>query len=136
MSILTDTAPRRIYLCVSDDEEHNNEPYPERYPEDEAITWSTDRPVACTVAYVREDLADQLRAECDEARADAARYRWLRDRHEYNAAAANIVQEVSGEGWDAAIDAALKEPGSRADMQDRADKLRATVAAQMKRLAP
>lgn len=56
MSILTETAPKRIYLCVSDDPDHYNEPYPEVYPEDEAITWSTDQPVACTVEYVRSDL--------------------------------------------------------------------------------
>lgn len=51
----------------------------------------------------------ELEAERDALRADAERYRWLRDRHEYNIAASEIVQEVSGEGWDAAIDRALGE---------------------------
>ena len=55
------------------------------------------------------DERDAALADLAAARADAERYRWLRNKHEYNANAANIVQEVSGEGWDAAIDAALKE---------------------------
>lgn len=68
MSILTETAPRRIYLCISDDEAHYDEPWPERYPEDEEITWSVDQPVACTVEYVRADL----RADADKRRAEEA----------------------------------------------------------------
>lgn len=60
MSILTDTAPRRIYLCVSDDADDNDKPYPETYPEDETITWSTTGAVACTVEYVRADMHDAL----------------------------------------------------------------------------
>lgn len=53
---LTRTAPERIYLCVSDEEDDVNRPYPEAYAEDEAITWATDQPVAATVSYVRADL--------------------------------------------------------------------------------
>ena len=52
----------------------------------------------------------ELEAERDALLRDAERYRWLRDRHEYNIAASEIVQEVSGEGWDAAIDAAMGNP--------------------------
>lgn len=69
MSILADTSPERIYLCISDDEQHYNEPYPEEYPGFDSITWSTDQPVACTVGYVREDIADALRLDLDSWKA-------------------------------------------------------------------
>ena len=67
MSTLTDTAPKRIWLCVSDDVDDNDTPYPELYAEDAEITWSTDQPVAVTVEYVRVDLSEiaKLRAERD-----------------------------------------------------------------------
>ena len=58
MSTLTDTAPKRIWLCVSDDVDDNDTPYPELYAEDAEITWSTDQPVAVTVEYVRADIAE------------------------------------------------------------------------------
>ncbi|MBK8772834.1 MAG: hypothetical protein IPM06_20720, partial [Rhizobiales bacterium] len=57
MSVLTDTALKRIWLCVSDDEDDYDLPYPELYAEDAEITWSTDQPVAVTVEYVRADVA-------------------------------------------------------------------------------
>ena len=71
MSILNETAPKRIWLCVSDDESDNDKPYPELYAEDAEITWSTDQPVAATVEYVRVDLPEvaKLRAERDALRA-------------------------------------------------------------------
>ena len=67
MTILNDTAPKRIWLCVSDEQEDHDMPYPELYAEDAEITWSTDQPVAVTVEYVRVDLSDiaKLRAERD-----------------------------------------------------------------------
>ena len=69
MSILTDTAPKRIFLCISDEPDDYDKPYPELYAEDAEITWSTDTPVAVTVEYVREDLSEiaKLRAERDYA---------------------------------------------------------------------
>lgn len=65
MSILSDTAPKRIWLCVSDDEDDYELPYPELYAEDAEITWSADQPVAVTIEYVRNDLSElaRLRAE-------------------------------------------------------------------------
>ena len=77
MSILTDTAPRTIWLCVSDDEDDNDKPYPELYAEDAEITWSTDQPVAVTVKYERSDIADNARVENDQLRADLAAARAL-----------------------------------------------------------
>ena len=70
MSILTDTAPQRIWLCISDEPDDYNTPYPELYAEDAEITWSTDQPVAVTVEYVRVDLSEiaKLRAERDALR--------------------------------------------------------------------
>lgn len=67
MSILADTAPKRIFLCISDEPDDYDKPYPELYAEDAEITWSTDTPVAVTVEYVREDLSEiaKLRAERD-----------------------------------------------------------------------
>ena len=58
VSVLTDTAPKRIWLCVSDDEDDYDLPYPELYAEDAEITWSTDQPVAVTVEYVRADVSE------------------------------------------------------------------------------
>lgn len=48
MSILNDTAPKHIWLCISDDVDDYDLPYPELYAEDAEITWSTDQPVAAT----------------------------------------------------------------------------------------
>ena len=50
---------------------------------------------------------EKLRAELVKAQKDALRYRCLRDKHEYNVDASNIVHEVSGAGRDAAIDDAM-----------------------------
>lgn len=76
MSVLTDTAPKRIWLCVSDDEDDYDLPYPELYAEDAEITWSTDQPVAVTIEYVREDLSEiaKLREERDALRHDIERH--------------------------------------------------------------
>lgn len=46
------TAPRRIYLCVSDDLDDRDEPFPEE------VTWAADEAVHVTVPYVRADLAN------------------------------------------------------------------------------
>lgn len=71
MSILSDTAPKRIWLCVSDDEDDYELPYPELYAEDAEITWSTDQPVAVTIEYVRNDLSEIARLRQDLAAARA-----------------------------------------------------------------
>ena len=47
------TAPRKIWLQISDDAEHHAEPF----PREAEITWCEDSVTACQVGYVREDLA-------------------------------------------------------------------------------
>jgi hypothetical protein len=62
---LVRTAPQRIYLLVSDDDEHYGEPFPDCSGDE--VTWSVDPALACHVAYVRADLVDAPR---DAAPAD------------------------------------------------------------------
>lgn len=59
-----------------------------------------DDPLVCSECV-------KLRAGLAAARADAARYRWIRDRHEVRGRAMEIVYGMNGSDWDAAIDAAL-----------------------------
>lgn len=57
------------------------------------------------------DEIERLRAEVAALRADAERYRFIRDNHEVRGRAMEIVYGMNGVEWDAAIDAALaKEP--------------------------
>ena len=58
---------------------------------------------ACRFARERDAALADLAA----ARADAARYRWIRDNHEVRGRAMEIVYGMNGSDWDAAIDAAL-----------------------------
>ena len=83
MTILNDTAPKRIWLCVSDEPDDYNTPYPELYAEDAEITWSTDQPVAVTVEYVRADLSDITKLR---AARDALRHALMELRVRYHAA--------------------------------------------------
>lgn len=48
------TAPREIWLQISDDAGDSAEPFPESH---EGITWCQDSVLSCQVRYVREDLA-------------------------------------------------------------------------------
>jgi hypothetical protein len=48
------TAPREIWLQVSDDAEDKAEPFPENH---DGITWCQDSVLSCEVRYVRADLA-------------------------------------------------------------------------------
>lgn len=48
----------------------------------------------------------ELQADLAAARADAERYRWIRDNHEVRGRAMEIVYGMNGSDWDAAIDAA------------------------------
>ena len=48
------TAPKRIWLAVSDEPSDRDEPFP---PPHEGLCWSSDEPVATCVPYVRADLA-------------------------------------------------------------------------------
>jgi len=48
------TAPREIWLQVSDDAEHSAEPFP---TDNDGITWAKDAALMCAVPYVRADLA-------------------------------------------------------------------------------
>jgi hypothetical protein len=54
-SVLVKSAPPAICLCISDDEAHYDEPFPRDFGEE--LTWSSDKPVECTVSYVRSDLS-------------------------------------------------------------------------------
>lgn len=48
------TAPQRLYLCVSDEPEDYAAPFPKDLSE---VTWAVDHcPVACGVGYIRSDL--------------------------------------------------------------------------------
>jgi hypothetical protein len=51
------TAPRKIWLQISDDADHHTEPFPEDWHHNDSITWCADSVTACQVGYVREDLA-------------------------------------------------------------------------------
>lgn len=68
LSTLQASAPERIYLCVSDERHHYDEPFPSG---DEAggVTWADDAPVECVVPYVRADLAGPDGREAQEATA-------------------------------------------------------------------
>lgn len=72
VDLLTPSAPERIWLCISDDEDHYAEPFPACYGDE--VTWSSDKPCACTVEYVRADIAREARREALEEAA------WVCDR--------------------------------------------------------
>jgi hypothetical protein len=83
MSKLTDTAPERIFLLISDDEEHNAEPYPRGIDGGE-ITWCEEAALNCNVEYIRADLFERAEAERDallkllaEARDDGIDDAWI-----------------------------------------------------------
>ena len=50
------TAPREIWLEISDEQDDNGEPFPD---DTEGITWCQDSALTCEVKYVRADLAAQ-----------------------------------------------------------------------------
>ncbi len=54
VSKLEETAPEEIYLQVSDDTDHYDEPWVPR--NDDSVTWCVDSVIACEVKYVRADL--------------------------------------------------------------------------------
>lgn len=70
VSEMVRTAPERIWLQVSDDESHANEPFPVGHES----TWCADSVMASEVEYVRADLAG-VQAQGDDAR-DGERWRW------------------------------------------------------------
>ena len=72
LTVLQSTAPREIWLQVSDEHQDNAEPFPK---DAEGVTWCQDSVLACEVRYVRADLerkaltdatADELRAALRE----------------------------------------------------------------------
>ena len=63
------TAPKRIYLQVSDDEDHLAEDFPDAWDE---VTWCQESVMQCEVAYVRADLAAPPPAVAQEERQDWA----------------------------------------------------------------
>jgi len=52
MNKVTETAPERIWIQISDEAEHCDEPFPEP---NEDMTWCQDSVVCCEVEYVRAD---------------------------------------------------------------------------------
>lgn len=53
------TAPREIFLNVSDEQEHTAEEFP-RHPHADEVTWSAEHAaLVCAVRYVRADLANR-----------------------------------------------------------------------------
>lgn len=53
VALVQATAPREIWLQVSDEAEHSAEPF----PDDAEVSWCADSVLACEVRYVRADLA-------------------------------------------------------------------------------
>ena len=51
------TAPERIWLQVSDDEEDRDEPF----PRDGEVSWCEDSVVATEVEYIRADLVKKAK---------------------------------------------------------------------------
>ena len=51
---VTRTAPAKIYLCISDEEDHASEPFPTDIDYGD-VTWCSTAPVAVTVEYIRAD---------------------------------------------------------------------------------
>ena len=58
LTVLQSTAPREIWLQVSDEHQDNAEPFPK---DAEGVTWCQDSVLACEVRYVRADLAEPCR---------------------------------------------------------------------------
>ncbi len=56
LSVCQYTAPKRIHLCVSDDEADHNRAFCDGF-EPHDVTWAEDAPIAVCVEYVRADLA-------------------------------------------------------------------------------
>lgn len=64
------TAPARIYLQVSDDRDHESEPFPDAHGDE--VTWCADSVLACEVEYIRADLAPASPAAAKESDAKEA----------------------------------------------------------------
>lgn len=63
MPLVQATAPREIWLQISDDERDNAETFPDGF---DGITWSKDSATVCGVPYVRADLAQAQPAPAQE----------------------------------------------------------------------
>lgn len=53
--VVVKTAPERIWLQVSDDRDHDSEPFPDSRGDE--VTWCANSVLNCEVEYVRADLA-------------------------------------------------------------------------------
>jgi len=62
-NVLIKTSPEIIYLQVSEDKEHFNEPFPHG---EENITWCADSVLDCEIKYIRADFADALTKPLEE----------------------------------------------------------------------
>ena len=56
MNKVTETAPERIWIQISDETEHCDEPFP---TPNEDMTWCQDSVLACEVEYVRAGGFDE-----------------------------------------------------------------------------
>ena len=72
MSKLTDTAPQRIFLQVSDEEGDEDCVFSDLQRDGAEVTWCDASMVCCEVKYVRADLDAALRAEVAQLRAVVA----------------------------------------------------------------
>ena len=80
MSKLTDTAPQRIFLQVSDEEGDEDCVFSDLQRDGAEVTWCDASMVCCEVKYVRADLDAALRAEVAQLRAVvAAADKWQRE---------------------------------------------------------
>lgn len=52
MSILTESAPREVYLCISDEHEDEQQPF----PHDCEVSWAEHAALSTAVRYIRADL--------------------------------------------------------------------------------
>lgn len=60
MNKLTRTAPKRVWLQISDDEDHFDEPF----PHGSEVTWCADSVQMVEVEYVRADIAREAIYSC------------------------------------------------------------------------
>lgn len=67
---MTRTAPKKIYLCVSDEPDDAERTFNDvAADEADGVCWSTDQPVACCVPCVRDDRMTEAIRLLGEAQA-------------------------------------------------------------------
>jgi hypothetical protein len=105
VSLLTDNAPRRIWIQISDDPDHHDEPWPESMGE---VTWCDESVMCCEVEYVRADLANEYPQVT------------IPGLQPISNAAGSMLELARREGWNAAIEA-VKRLNPDAELIDADD---------------